>query len=180
MARKRDAVFDGFDRRVDRTACRVPQHHEQRRVEILHGVFKACDDIVIGKIAGQAADEQIASSRVEGIFRRNAGIGAAQDAGDRVLAPRQDLALVPEIVSPGHAIDVTTADASVLMSGSRVLRRLLRLRSFSDQHRLQDLVGNFFDGARRVRQEKRICLIAFSDSFKSIKILSHQHQLHNF
>jgi hypothetical protein len=63
---------------------------------------------------------------------------------------------------------------------ARAFITLLALRSFSDQHGLQDLIGNFFDGSRRVRQEKRISLIAFADGFKCIKILSHQHQLHNF
>ena len=52
-----NTVLDRLNCGVDRAACFVSEHHDQGRVEHLHGVFQAGNHFVAGEIAGDAADE---------------------------------------------------------------------------------------------------------------------------
>ena len=109
-------------------ASLVPEHHDERRVEDCHGVFEARDHIVIGKISGDPANEEVAAARVEGIFGSDTRIGAAQNGRVRVLPFRQRLALMAEIVALRHALDI--AGVPRHQEIERGLRRndVLRLR----------------------------------------------------
>src|SRR6185369_549203 len=71
MAGQGGVVLQRLDRRVDRAATVVAENQDQRRVEHGDAVFQARDSVVIGEIAGDAADEQVASAAVEGIFGRD-------------------------------------------------------------------------------------------------------------
>jgi hypothetical protein len=55
----------------------VSHHHQERCVENLNGILETRDDIVIQKIAGHPAHEQIAAAAIEGIFGRYPRISAA-------------------------------------------------------------------------------------------------------
>ena len=46
VSRQRRAVLDRFDRGVDGAAGVVAEHHDQRRVQHLHGIFQARDNFV--------------------------------------------------------------------------------------------------------------------------------------
>ena len=63
----------------------VAEHHNERRIQDLDGIFKASDHFVAREIAGNAAYENVAAGGVKAVFRRNTGIGAAQDRRKRVL-----------------------------------------------------------------------------------------------
>jgi hypothetical protein len=78
----------------------MPQHQNERRVEYGDGVFQARDGVVIGEVSRNPADKKIAPAAIESVFRRDARIGATEDAGIGVLPTGQHLALVHEIVTP--------------------------------------------------------------------------------
>ena len=107
MPRQRGAVLDRFDRGIDRAAARVTEHHEKRRMQDRDRVLEAGNDVGIGDVAGDAAHEQVAAAGVECEFGRNPRVGAAEDAGKRVLAPRQRFPFVLEVMAFGHAVDIT-------------------------------------------------------------------------
>ena len=91
---------------LDRAAAVVTQHQDQRRAEHGDGIFQAGDRFIVGEVAGHAANEEIAAAAIEGIFGRDARIGAAQDGGVRVLAAGQRLPLMLEVVPQRHALDI--------------------------------------------------------------------------
>ena len=106
MAGQRLVVLERLDRGIDRAAGVVAEHQDQRRVQHGDAIFQARDRLVGGEIAGDAADEEIAPSAVEGIFGRDARIGAAQDRRIGILAAGQRFALMLEIMPPRHAFDI--------------------------------------------------------------------------
>ena len=55
MTGKRGAILDRFCGRIDRAAGVVAEHHDERRVEHLHGIFEACDNFIAGEIARDTA-----------------------------------------------------------------------------------------------------------------------------
>jgi hypothetical protein len=106
MARQRGAVPDRFDRGVDRAAGFVTEHHQEGRMKDRNGIFEARDDVGVEEVAGHPAHEQIAAGGIEGIFRRHARIGAAENARERILSLAQGFALMLEIVPPGYPLDI--------------------------------------------------------------------------
>ena len=106
MAGQGGVVLQRLDGCIDRAAAFVAEHQNERRVEHRDRIFQARDRVVIGEIAGDAADEQVAAAAVEGVFGRDAGIRAAQDAGIGILPAGQCLALVLEIVPARDAFDI--------------------------------------------------------------------------
>ena len=66
-----------------------------------------CDGFGGGEISCDTTDKEIAATAVEGVFRRDAGIGATQDAGVRILAASQRFPLMGEIVPARAAVDIT-------------------------------------------------------------------------
>ena len=128
MAGQGGVVLERLDRRIDGAAAFMAKHQDERRIEHRDGIFQARDRIVVGEIAGDATDEQIAAAAVEGIFGRDAGIRAAQDAGIGILAAGQCLAFVLEIVPARDAVDI--AGVALHQPLQRLVRRnrVLRLR----------------------------------------------------
>src|ERR1700681_392817 len=100
MARQRGVVLERFDGRVDSAAGVVAKYHDEWRAKNGNSIFHAGDRIVVGEVARQAANEQIASATIEGIFGCDARIGAAQDAGIGVLPADEGLAFTLEFVTP--------------------------------------------------------------------------------
>src|SRR6188474_2599640 len=88
------------------TATVVTKDEDRRHAEHGDGIFHARDRIVVGEIAGHAADEQVTAPAIEGIFGRDARIRAAQDGRVRVLPPGQCLPLMLEVVAPRRAFDI--------------------------------------------------------------------------
>ncbi len=89
MAGRLDAGLDGIDRRLDCAALAVAEHDDQRRAQVLDGVFDASHAGVIGGVAGDAHDKQFAEAGIEDDLRRNTRIRTAQHDRDRMLTGRQ-------------------------------------------------------------------------------------------
>src|SRR5579884_902895 len=121
MAWQSRAVLDRLDRGVDRAAGFVAENHDQGSLEHLDRVFEARDHFVACEIAGHTADEQVAARGVEAIFGRDAGVGAAENGGKRILTSRQRPALVLKIMTPAYAFDI--ARIALLQTGKRSVRR---------------------------------------------------------
>ena len=65
-----------LDGGVYRAARFAPKYHDQRRLKHLHSVSQAGHHFVAGEIAGDAANKQVATRRVEAKFGSDARIGA--------------------------------------------------------------------------------------------------------
>ena len=85
MARQDGIGLHDVDRRPDGPAIGMAQHEDQRSSQHLHAVFEAAEAVGVDEVAGDADDEQVAGTLIEDIVRRDPRIGAADDAGDRVL-----------------------------------------------------------------------------------------------
>src|SRR5437016_13860341 len=107
MARERGAVLDRFDRCTDRAARFVSENRDEQRAQGLHCVLEAGDPVVSSEVARDAYDEEITAAGVERVLWRDARIGAAQDAGKRVLSLRQGFALGLEVVPSSNAFHVS-------------------------------------------------------------------------
>jgi hypothetical protein len=55
----------------------VAEHHDERRVERLHRIFEAGDDVVAREIACDTTDEDVAGRGIEAKFRSDPRIGAS-------------------------------------------------------------------------------------------------------
>jgi len=64
----------------------MAQDHDQFRARDLAGELQASKDVVIEHIAGDARIEEVTNALVEQQFNRRAGVQAAQDHGERILA----------------------------------------------------------------------------------------------
>src|SRR5271154_5619228 len=106
MTGQRRAVLDRFDGSIDCAARFMAENHDQRRVEHLHGIFEAGDDLVGCEVAGNTANEDIATRGIEAYCRRDRRVGAAQPRAKRILPATQSLALMPEIMALSGAGDV--------------------------------------------------------------------------
>jgi hypothetical protein len=51
----------------------VAEHHDERRVEHLHRIFEAGDDVVAREIACDTTDEDVAARGIEAKFTRGKG-----------------------------------------------------------------------------------------------------------
>ena len=76
------------ERRLHRAAALVPQHHEERRLQVRAGVLEAPQDLGGHDVARDAHDEEIPEPLVEQELRRNPGVAAPEDRGKRPLALR--------------------------------------------------------------------------------------------
>ena len=106
MARQRGVVFERLDGRVNRSASVVAKYHDQGRTQDGNCIFHAGNRIVIGEVTRHAADEQVASGAIKGIFGRDARIGATQNAGVGILPPNQRFPFTLEVMTPGNSVDV--------------------------------------------------------------------------
>ena len=79
-------VLQRLDGGVYRAARFAPKYHDQRRLKHLHSVSQAGHHFVAGEIAGDAANKQVATRRVEAKFGSDARIGATQYGGEGILA----------------------------------------------------------------------------------------------
>jgi hypothetical protein len=75
-----------FYRRGHGAALRVPHHHSEPRFEPLGRELDAADLRGCDDVAGHADDEQVTETLAEDELRRNAGIGAAENDGKRLLS----------------------------------------------------------------------------------------------
>src|SRR5262249_1814321 len=103
------------------------------------------DAVSVQEVPGDPTYEQIAAAGVERQFRRNARIGATENAGERVLAPGQRVALVPEVVPLGNAVDIA------LVALHQALQRRLRRQ---DVRRLGGSFGRCGESIARDRQPR--------------------------
>ena len=74
----------------DGAAVLVAQHHHKRAVQVLDGVLDAAQNDRIDHVASDADNEDVPQALVEDQFRRDAGVAAADDDGERLL-PRDQL-----------------------------------------------------------------------------------------
>src|SRR6516164_3716250 len=79
----------GRYRRSDGPASLVPEHDDQRRVQMLSRVLDAAELEVAHNLPGGADIEEGAQRLIEHDFRRHAGIVTTHDHRDRVLRLRQ-------------------------------------------------------------------------------------------
>jgi hypothetical protein len=64
----------------------VAEDKDQWHTEDADGIFKTGDGVVVGKVAGYAANENIAATSIERVLGPDPGVGAAEDPGKRVLS----------------------------------------------------------------------------------------------
>ena len=64
----------------------MPENQDEGRAKYCDGVFEATDRIDVGKIARDAADEEISATVIESVFWSDAGIRASQNSGKRILS----------------------------------------------------------------------------------------------
>ena len=74
-----------LERREDRAALRVPEHHDEPRAEALGGELDAADLRRRDDVAGDADHEQVAEALVEDDLGGHARVRAAEDDGERLL-----------------------------------------------------------------------------------------------
>ena len=67
----------------------VPQHHKQRRAQMGAGVLEGASHFAGDHVARHAYDEQVAEAGIEHQLRGHAGITAAEDGGEGLLAARE-------------------------------------------------------------------------------------------
>lgn len=80
--RIRLAAFDG---RVHGSATGVSKDDDDRNTEVFDGVFEAALDGIVDDISGNTNYKQVAETFIEDDFRRDAGIGTAEDSREGVL-----------------------------------------------------------------------------------------------
>ncbi len=73
----------------------MPEHHDQRDRQFHDPERDASEHRVVQDLTGRPYGHQIAEPLVEDQLRRDAGVDAAQDDGERVLAPDQRLPYGP-------------------------------------------------------------------------------------
>ena len=97
-----------LERREDGAAARMPQHHDQPRVEALRRELHAADLRGGHDVAGDADHEQVAEPLVEHDLRGHARVRAAEDDGEGLLA-RRELAAAHRLrgrdVAVAHVVD---------------------------------------------------------------------------
>ena len=107
------------------TALRVAQHHDEPRAVSGGGEFDAADLRWRDDVARDADDEQVAQALIEHQLRRDAGIRAAEDDGERLLSVR-------EVVAPGVAKQ--TLEAANIGGEAAVAFAQTRERFFCGDH----------------------------------------------
>lgn len=79
-------VMPAFHRGRHGTAAFVSQNEDQRHMNVFGGVLEGAENQVVLDVAGVTDHEQVADALVKDDFRGDAGIGAAEDRGERFLA----------------------------------------------------------------------------------------------
>jgi hypothetical protein len=77
----------------------VPQDHEEGRLQVCGGVLEAPQGLRGHDVAGDAHDEEIPEPLVEQELRRNSGVAAPEDRGERPLARGQ----LARVARPGSS-----------------------------------------------------------------------------
>ena len=85
----------------------MPQHHNERRAEKLHGVFETGESVVIEEISGEADHEDVTRTLIEHELGRDSAVGAAQHCNDGVLHDRSFGAASREVLFVGCVRHVT-------------------------------------------------------------------------
>ena len=85
MAGEGGVGLQNVDRRLHRPTIRVAEHEDQRRTEDLHAVFQARKTVGVDEVSSDSDDEQVTRTLIEHEIGSDPRIGAADDAGDRVL-----------------------------------------------------------------------------------------------
>jgi len=75
-----------FQRGFHRAASLMPHHQYEGDVEVLGGVFHACQRGFVNNYTRGPYHEKIADALIENEFRTDTGIGACDDSGDRMLS----------------------------------------------------------------------------------------------
>ncbi len=70
----------------NRAAFLVREDEDEFGSEVFGGVFDAAQNGVVYDVPGYSDDEQVAQALIEYELRRNSGIGATQDHGERMLS----------------------------------------------------------------------------------------------
>src|SRR5438552_15577334 len=78
-----------FARRFDGPARLMPEHDDQRRVQMLDRVLDRADDGPVSDIAGHAEYENVTQALIENKLRCHARIGTGQNYCKGVLPGRQ-------------------------------------------------------------------------------------------
>ena len=89
--------LQGVERRPDRAAVRMAEHHDESCTEFRTGEFHAANQGRLHDIAGNPHDEQVANALVENNLGRGAGIRAAENHGKRFL--RVNVLAPPRLVA---------------------------------------------------------------------------------
>ena len=141
-----------FERRQDRAALRVAEHHDQPRAEALGGELDAADLRRRDDVAGDADDEQVAEPLVEHDLGRHARVRAAEDDRERLLRRGQPVvsvwlvaAAVPHVVDEA-AVTLrrsSAADAEIINRlVPRSLADIAPLTGACDSRELYDVAGH--------------------------------------
>src|ERR1700722_209982 len=84
-----DRALQLLQRRINGAALRVSQHNDQSRAELYGGELDAADQRWSDNVAAHANHEQVPQSLIEDDFNRDAGIGATENGGERLLTRGQ-------------------------------------------------------------------------------------------
>ena len=103
-----------FERRQDRAALRVSEHHDQPRTEAGGGELDAADLRRSDDVAGDADDEQIAEPLIEDDFGRHAGVRATEDDRERLL--RRGEPVVMDMAGPPAAVPHVVDEPAVTLA----------------------------------------------------------------
>src|SRR5471030_3118686 len=88
MTRQVIALLQRTDCRVDGAATGMAKHHDYFRPENGGTILQASNSIGRHEVASDADHEEIAGNLIEGQFRRDPGVGAAENGSERCLTLR--------------------------------------------------------------------------------------------
>ena len=141
----------------------MTEHQDQRRSEHSDGVFHARNRIIVGEIAGHAADEQVSAPAIEGIFGRDPRVRAAQDGRIGVLTSDQRFPFSLEVVAPRFAVNIARISFHQFLERGirrqyilRLGRRLLLGASRVGEHQPERRCREQNDGAPRGRHRMKL------------------------
>jgi hypothetical protein len=86
VTRKFFAILHRLDCCIYSTALAVPENQDEGCAKHCDGVFEAGDRIVIGEIAGHAADKDVPATDIESVFWSYTRVCASQNSGERILS----------------------------------------------------------------------------------------------
>ena len=128
VTRKFFAILHSLDRCIYSTALAVSQNEDEGCAKHCDGVFEAGDRIVIGEIAGNAADKEVSSADVESVFWSYTRICASQNSGERILSKSQCRTFANVIVRLHFSFHVTIISFHQALKGLFGRENVLRFR----------------------------------------------------